>query len=182
MDSHTPQTSFTQNIHGMPLAALLGEGVPELCQLLDDQPKLKPQNVCLIGVRSYEYGERKFLEQLGVRIYYIDEVQERGLSVVVKEAYELVNRFTCGFGLSIDMDAMDPDDAPGVGCREPGGIHGNDLIYALSHMPRNKPCLGMEITEYNPMLDVDNKTAHLLISLLALHPASRGACDGRSPN
>lgn len=170
MDSHTPETSLSQNIHGMPLAALLGHGVPELCHILDDKPKLKPQNICLIGIRSYEIGERRFLEQLGVRIYYIEEVHERGLNIVVNEAYEHVNRQTCGYGLSIDMDAMDPEDAPGVGCREPGGISGKDLIYALNHLPQSKPCLGMEITEYNPILDEDNKTAHLLISLLGLHP------------
>lgn len=174
MDSHTPETSQTQNIHGMPLAVLLGHGVPGLCQLLDGKPKLKPENVCLIGVRSYESGERRFLEQLGVRIYYIEEVQERGLNIVVNEAYEQVNRHTCGYGLSIDMDAIDPDDAPGVGCREPGGMSGQDLIYALNHLPKSKRCVGMEITEYNPILDEDNKTAHLLISLLGLHPGLRG--------
>ena len=170
MDSHTPKTSITQNIHGMPLAALLGEGAIDLCQILDDQPKLKSQNVCLIGVRSYEEEERQFLESLGVRIYYIEEIKKRGLNSVVNEAYELVNRHTCGFGISIDMDIMDPEDAPGVGCRESGGIHGKDLLDTLTHIPQTKPCLGMEITEYNPLLDKDNKTAHLLISLLGLYP------------
>lgn len=166
MDSHTPETSMTQNLHGMPLATLLGYGVPELCQLLDMQPKLKANNVCVIGVRSYEAAERQLLEQLGVRIYYMEEVQARGLRSVMLEAYARVTAHTCGFGISIDMDGIDPADAPGVGYREPGGLSGQALLDALSELPRHSRFLGVEITEYNPIRDIDNKTAHLLIEFL----------------
>jgi arginase len=166
MDSHSPNTSETQNLHGMPLASLLGHGVPELCQLLDNEPKLKPHNVCLVGIRSYESGERQLLEQLGVRVYYIEEVHQRGLTVVLQEAYAQITQQTCGFGVSIDMDAIDPSDAPGVGCREVGGFSGQALLDALTSLPRNNPLLGIEIAEYNPLLDIDNKTALLIVKLL----------------
>lgn len=168
MDSHIPSTSMSQNIHGMPLAALLGHGVSDLCHLLDDAPKLKPENVCLIGVRSYEAGERLLLEQLGVRIYYIEEIRERGLTAVMSEAYAQVTANTCGIGISIDLDAIDPKDAPGVGCREPGGFTGEALQQALQVLPKSKPLLGIEIAEYNPLLDVEHKTALLLIALLQI--------------
>lgn len=167
MDSHTPSSSLSQNLHGMPLAALLGHGTPALCQLLDEQPKLKAQNVCLIGIRSYEAPERLLLEQLGVRVYYMEEIQERGLSTVVNEAYDTVSAHTCGIGISIDMDAIDPQEAPGVGCREEGGLSGQALREALQHLPKCAPLLGVEIAEYNPILDTDSKTARLLIELLA---------------
>lgn len=166
MDSHTPETSMTHNIHGMPLAALLGHGIPELCRLLDDQPKLKAQNICLIGIRSYEAGERALLEKLGVRIYYMDEVQERGLASVMQEAYQRVAANTCGVGISIDMDAIDPNDAPGVGYREPEGLLGKDLLVALSALPNRSRLLGFEIAEFNPIEDSCDKTAHLLIDLI----------------
>lgn len=168
MDSHTPSTSLSQNIHGMPLAVLLGHGNPSLCNLLDDQPKLQPQNVCLVGVRSYEQPERLLLEELGVRIYYMDEVNQRGLSAVIHEAYSQISAHTCGVGFSIDMDALDPEDAPGVGCREPGGLNGQALCQALRSLPKKNRMrlLGVELTEYNPIVDIDNKTAYLLIELL----------------
>lgn len=166
MDSHTPATSLTHNLHGMPLAALLGHGIPELCQLLDDQPKLKAQNICLLGIRSYEAGERALLENLGVKIYYMDEVQERGLVLVMQEAYERVAANTCGVGISIDMDAIDPSDAPGVGYREPDGLLAKDLLAALSALPNRSHLLGFEITEFNPLEDLRDKTAHLLIDLI----------------
>lgn len=167
MDSHTPSSSLSQNIHGMPLATLLGHGAPGLCQLLDDHPKLKAKNVCLIGVRSYEVPERHLLEQLGVRIYYMDEVRDRGLSTVVNEAYDTVSAHTCGVGISIDMDAIDPREAPGVGCPEKGGLSGQALRQVLQYLPKHVRLLGVEIAEYNPILDTDSKTARLLIELLA---------------
>ncbi len=166
MDSHTPDTSMTQNMHGMPLAVLLGHGVPSLCHLLDAHPKLKPQNVCLVGIRSYELGEQQLLERLGVRIYYMNDVQKRGLTPILQEASEHLAAQTCGFGITIDMDAIDPSDAPGVGYREPDGLDGQQLLSALRHMPHKERLLGLELTEYNPIRDIDNKTAHLLIGLI----------------
>lgn len=166
MDSHTPETSETQNIHGMPVAHLLNQGVSRLCRILDDQPKVKPQHMCLIGIRSYEIGEQQLLERLGVKIYYMEEVSQRGIQTILNEAVEHVRAQTCGFGVSIDMDAIDPKDAPGVGYREEGGIRGQELQDALRCMPHKKQLLGLEITEFNPLQDQGDKTAKLLANLI----------------
>ena len=119
MDSHTPHTSPTGNIHGMPLACLLGYGMPLLINMLDEEPKLKPEHVCLIGIRSFEAGEAALLKELKVRIFYIEEVIERGLAAVMEDAIKIASTGTAGFGVTIDIDSMDPSDAPGTGVVEP---------------------------------------------------------------
>jgi arginase len=166
MDSHTPETSETQNIHGMPVAHLLGKGVPSLCQLMDAQVKVKPENICLIGIRSYESGEAELLKTLGIKVYFAEEVLQRGIDVVFEEAIQHVKRQTNGFGVSIDMDAIDPEDAPGVGCREPGGINGQQLVQSLNGLAQREPLLAIELTEYNPLHDIEAKTAKLMVELL----------------
>lgn len=166
MDSHTLETTTSQNFHGMPVAHLLGKGEASLHQLLDNSPKLKPENLCLIGVRSYQTSEAKLLAQLGVKVFFIEEVQQRGIDDVLAQACVLVNRTTCGMGISIDLDAIDPDDAPGVGCREPGGISAEALIRALKAVDKNIPLLGLEIAEFNPLADQDGKTARLVADLI----------------
>lgn len=166
MDSHTPETSGSQNIHGMPVAHLLGEGLPSLAQLLDSDAKIKPENLCLIGIRSYQKGEADLLARLGVKIYFMEEVIQRGIQVVLLEAQQHVSRHTCGVGISIDLDAMDPMDAPGVGYREPGGIAGDSLVSGLHELAQRHEFLALEVTEYNPLLDDHGKTARLLVALL----------------
>lgn len=166
MDSHTPDTSLTKNIHGMPFAHLLGYGIPSLCQIFDNEPKLKPENVCLIGIRSYEANEAEFLARLGVKIYFMAEVQQRGLEKVMLEACQQVTASTCGFGISIDLDAIDPWDAPGVGYRESGGLNGQALIHGLQTIPKQQ-LLALELAEYNPIRDEENgKTARLLVDIM----------------
>lgn len=166
MDSHTPDTSISQNIHGMPVAHLLGFGDKKLSQLFDSLPKIKPENLCIIGVRSYESGEASLLERLGVKVFFMDEIQKRGVSVVLQEAYQLISNSTCGFGISIDLDSIDPVDAPGVGCPEPNGIMGTEIITALHTLQPRHPLLGLEIAEFNPLKDNNGKTAAVLVDLI----------------
>ncbi len=166
MDSHTPDTSTTQNIHGMPVAHLLGEGYMEFTHLFDHGSKIKPHNICLIGVRSFEKGEAARLARLGVKIYYMNEIKERGIDTVLNEACEYVCKSTYGFGISIELDAIDPIDAPGVGCPESGGIQGSALVNALKQLVPNKPLLGLEIAEYNPLRDENQITAQLAVDLI----------------
>lgn len=118
MDSHTKQTSQTGRIHGMPLACLLGFGDAKLTSILHQGPKIKPDNLCLIGVRSYEAGEAALLNQLNIRVYYMDEVRQRSFKTVFKEAVQQIKKNTIGFGLSVDIDSIDPKEAPGVGVPE----------------------------------------------------------------
>ena len=174
MDSHTAESSPSQNIHGMPLAHLLGFGDRALYSILDSQPKIKPENVCLIGIRSYEAHERELLERLGIKIYYMHDVLEQGLDAIFTKACQQVSAGTCGFGITIDLDGIDPVDAPGVGCREAGGIRSAELLQALQNMKYKQHLLGLEIAEFNPMRDETAKTAKLLIDLIqAIYGSSR---------
>ncbi|MDF1757946.1 MAG: arginase [Legionellaceae bacterium] len=165
MDCHTPHTSETKNIHGMPLAHLLGEGSTEFINLFEEIPALKPENVCLVGIRSYESGEQKTLEKLGVNVFYMDDVKKHGVTNVLAKAYSLVSKSTCGVGISLDLDGIDPSDAPGVGCPEPGGIDGLELVQGLKAMVSDVDILGMEIVEYNPIEDINGKTVKLALEL-----------------
>lgn len=166
MDSHTPETSETKNIHGMPLAHLLGKGDTHLVNLFDTMPALKPENVCLIGARSYEAGEEALLNSLNVKIIGMDEINRDGIRAAIQTAVEHVSRHTIGFGISLDLDGIDPLDAPGVGCPVPSGISGQELVSAFENIPMIKAHLGLEIVEYNPIKDVDHQTAKLAVELL----------------
>ncbi|MCX7120247.1 MAG: arginase [Gammaproteobacteria bacterium] len=165
MDSHTRQTTSTDNIHGMPLAILLGQGETALTGILSSTPKLKPENVVLIGIRSYESGEEALLKKLGVKIFYMDDIHKMGMHEVIKQAVAIVTRNTACFGVSIDLDGFDPIDAPGVGTRAPSGIRAAEFLpefHLIAHHPK---LIGADIVEFNPTLDLDHKTEKLAIAL-----------------
>jgi len=167
MDSHTPETTLSGNLHGMPVACLLGYGEGALTKLCDDLPKLQPENICLIGIRSYEQGEVNLLKKLNVKIFYMDEVKQRGITAVLQEAREIVSRNTTGYGISIDIDSMDPHDAPGTGVAEPDGIVANDLCAALTRYAQDPYLIGLEIAEFDPRRDHEHMTEKLVIKLIA---------------
>ena len=166
MDSHTFETSESGAIHGMPLAALLGEGDVKLTQILDTQPKLLPEYTALVGIRSFEHGEQKNLEKLGVRIFYMDEILQRGLSVVMQEAFHIVSKAPAGYGISIDLDALDPKDAPGVGSLEENGIRLIELTQALKNITQLQSPLALDIMEFNPELDKNHQTENAIGDLM----------------
>lgn len=166
MDAHTMETTPSQAYHGMPLAVLLGHGDPTLVDLLGKGPILRPEHVCLIGVRSYEEGEANLLKQLGVRIFFMEEVEERGFEVVFKEALAIVNKDTKSYGLSIDLDAFDPMEAPGVGTPAPRGLKQRDVLPALLQAKNDPALKAFEIVEYNPDRDKNDKTLYLMRDIL----------------
>jgi arginase len=159
MDSHTFATTPSGQIHGMPLAALLGHGDATLTGIDGPGAKLRPGQVCLIGVRSYEAGEAALLHQLGVRVFDMDEVRRRGLAVVFDEALAIVKTGTAGYGVSIDLDALDPEEAPGTGTPVPGGLQRAELAAALTQLAGDPAFIAMEIVEYNPRRDRGHATA-----------------------
>lgn len=167
MDSHTPQTSVSGAYHGMPLACLLDKGLPALRNIGTKGAKILPEHVCLVGVRSYEAAEALLLKQLGVRVFFMEEIKQRGLSAIMDEAVSIVKN-TAGFGISIDLDAIDPVDAPGVGSPTQDGLQAEQLIKNLTHMAKQGNYVGTEITEYNPFRDVNDKTANLIIDLVCV--------------
>jgi arginase len=167
LDSHTPQTSESGAIHGMPLAALLGHGAPALTQIRDAEPKLLPQHVVVVGARSYEPAERALLDQLGVRVIDAAEVARTGLRAVMAEAIRVVTSGTAAFGVTLDLDAFDPAVAPGVGTPEMDGLTTHGMTHALAACARDARFAAFELVEYNPRHDKGGITAHLALDLLA---------------
>lgn len=167
MDAHTMETTPSQAYHGMPLAILLGFGDQSLVNLLEKGPMLNPAHLCLIGIRSYEEGEAALLKRLGVRIYYMQDVEERGFEDIFQEALDHVKKGTKGFGLSIDMDGFDPLEAPGVGTPAPNGLKAANVLPALSRVSNDPFFKALEIVEYNPDRDRDTKTLLLMGDLLS---------------
>ena len=169
MDSHTPQTTETGNIHGMPLAVLLGHGEAELTHISDPHPKIKPENLALIGIRDFERGEAELLKELNVRIYFMEEVADRGVDVVMEEALKIVSRNTIGYGFSFDLDGLDPRFISAVGTPVDNGISPDAFLSTLSLLEQFPP-LAFEIVEYNPSLDPELKTLYFIQQLLqAIH-------------
>jgi arginase len=165
-DSHTPETSLTGRIHGMPLASLLGYGLPNLTQIMHPKSKIKPENVCLIGVRSFEEGEAELLKRLNVRVYYMEEVKRLGINKVLQEAIAYVKQGTVGYGISLDLDGIDPIDAPAVSVPEADGINGQALLLAMALLANDRELLGFEIVEFIPENDIGHRTEKLLVQLL----------------
>lgn len=167
MDAHIPETTPSHAIHGMPVALLLGYGKEELINVASRGRKISPQHFVLLGVRSYEIEEAELLQNLGVRVYKMDEVRERGFPEVFKEALDIVTKGTEGFGISIDLDVFDPLIAPGVGTPAPNGLNEDEFLTEFSLLKNNPHFKALEIAEYNPDRDVDHKTAYLIGKLLA---------------
>ena len=164
LDSHTPDTSHSGALHGMPLACLLGVG-PE--KLTDGATILQPQHVAVIGARSFEPEEYALLKGLGVRVFFMEEIARRGLDDVMQEALTIVQNGTAGFGLSLDLDAIDPLDAPGVSTPSPSGLRATELASVLARLRDHPGLLALEIAEYDPYRDEDGKTASVVIELLS---------------
>ena len=161
MDCHTPRTSHSKNMHGMPLAFLLGEVSDFLPQ------KIKPENLCLIGINSYEKEEHELLNKLGCKVFYAEEVEKFGIENILPEAHKIVSTNTCGFGMSFDVDAFDSSIAPGTGYMNPNGLIFNKTFEeALRVISNDSKFLGVEISEYIPNLDHNKKTIDLIKSII----------------
>jgi arginase len=165
LDAHTPATTPSMNAHGMSAAALLGHGHPAFLEICGGA--VRPENLCYIGVRSYEAAEMALLRGLGVRVVRMAEVKARGLASVLAEAQAIATRGTAGFGVTIDLDGFDPADAPGVGLREPDGLRAQETCQALRRLAGDDRLQAVEIVEYIPEFDQDHRTAHLVRDLLA---------------
>jgi len=166
LDSHTPETSITGNLHGMPLATLLGYGHESLVNLVAESPVLKPEATAVIGVRSMEKGELELLQKLGVRLYFMPEIKKRGLRNVINEAQQIVTSQSAYFGISIDLDAFDPQQVPGVNTAEPEGLNVNSLLTTLEQIHTHKGFIGVEIAEFNPLNDKKHISLHVIEQLL----------------
>ncbi|MCC6472255.1 MAG: ornithine--oxo-acid transaminase, partial [Burkholderiales bacterium] len=177
LDAHTHQTSHSGRLHGMPLAALLGQGGEGLCA---ERAVLQPQHVCVVGARSFEPEEAALLAALGVRVYSMREIEQRSLKAVLEEALARVRGGTAGYGVSIDLDAVDPADAPGVTTPVPHGLRGEALSAVLGELAGGAPPLAVEIAEFDPHRDIGGVTARLVLQLAASLLAAAKTVKGPS--
>ncbi|HSQ06056.1 MAG TPA: arginase [Burkholderiales bacterium] len=171
MDSHTPATSYSGMPHGMPLAALLGCGgsrrlAAQVASILTEG-QISPAHTALVGIRSFQPEEAQLLTRLGVKCFGMEDIHARGVDAILNEAVTLARQASAGYGLSIDLDAIDPRDAPGVGTPEPDGIASRDLANALARCMGDPHLIGLEIVEYNPFRDVEQRTVAVIEDLLA---------------
>lgn len=162
LDAHIHETSPSQAIHGMPVASLLGFGDKSLKNFTDTVGNLNPKNLVYIGTRSFETGEQALLKRLGVKIYYMDEVKERGFANVFKEAKQYVTHNTPFYGISLDIDAFDPEEVPGTGSKESDGLRKKDTFPSLFNLLNDPHLVCFELAEFNPHLDEGNRTLSFL--------------------
>jgi arginase len=165
-DMNTPETSPSGNVHGMPLACCLGQGPSELINIFDYAPKVEGHHTALIGIRDVDQRERDLVRSSGVTAFTMRDIDERGLRSVMEQAITIATNGTAGFHLSFDMDAVDPDEAPGVGTPVRGGITYREAHLAMETICDCGQMVSMEIVEVNPVLDEANRTALLGVELV----------------
>jgi arginase len=165
-DMNTPETSPSGNIHGMPLAVLLGYGAPELTNVANFAPKLDPALCVHIGARDIDRDERELVAKLGIRFMTMREIDERGMSVCIDEAIEIASRASGGYAVTFDVDALDPGDAPGSGTLVRGGLTYREAHLAMEKIADAGGMRSLEVVEINTALDVNNKTAELGVELI----------------
>lgn len=165
-DMNTPDTTHSGNIHGMPLAVALGKGAPELVNLGGFAPKLNPEHVVLIGIRDLDLEEKKIVKEIGVKTFTMTDIDELGMSAVIRQAIEIAGAGTAGIHLSFDFDGLDPEVAPGVGTPVKGGIRYREAHLLMEKLALTRRLIGLEMVELNPILDIRNKTAELGVELI----------------
>ncbi|KKB33770.1 arginase [Bacillus thermotolerans] len=165
-DLNTAETSPSGNIHGMPLAVSLGIGHPTLTNIADYSPKVKPENIVIIGARSLDEGERELIRERGIKVFTMHEIDRLGMTKVMEEAIAYLKERTDGVHLSLDLDGLDPSDAPGVGTPVLGGISYRESHLAMEILEESKIITSAEFVEVNPILDEKNKTATVAVALM----------------
>jgi arginase len=165
-DMNTPESSPSGNVHGMPLAAVMGYGAPELVELLGFKPKVEPQNISLVGIRDLDSQEKKLVKKSGVHVFTMRDIDERGMREVMSEALRYAIDDTDGVAVSLDMDFVDPSDAPGVGTPVRGGVTYREAHLAMEMIADSEAMVSMEIVEINPVIDEHNRTALLGVELV----------------
>ena len=163
-DFNTPETSPSGNIHGMPLAALVGRGAPELVNIGYEGRKVHEVHIVQIGIRSLDEGERAALKRSGVHVYTMRHVDELGMAAIARQALDRL-RHLPHIHISLDMDSLDPDEAPGVGTPVPGGLSYREAHLLMEILSDSGRIRSLDIVEINPILDTMNRTAELAVGL-----------------
>jgi arginase len=165
-DMNTPESSPSGNVHGMPLAAIMGYGAPELVDLLGFKPKAEPGNIVIVGARDMDAQERKIVKKSGIHVFTMRDIDERGMREVMSDALKYAMDDTAGIAVSLDMDFVDPSDAPGVGTPVRGGVTYREAHLAMEMIADTESMVSLEVVEINPILDEHNRTALLGVELV----------------
>jgi arginase len=165
-DMNTPESSPSGNVHGMPLAAIMGYGAPELVDLLGFKPKAEPGNIVIVGARDLDAQERKIVKKSGIHVFTMRDIDERGMREVMSDALKYALDDTAGIAVSLDMDFVDPADAPGVGTPVRGGVTYREAHLAMEMIADTESMVSLEVVEINPILDEHNRTALLGVELV----------------
>ena len=165
-DFNTPETSPSGNIHGMPVAALVGEGASPLVEVGATRPALKTSQIVQIGIRDLDAAERERLIRSGINVFTMRHVDELGMAVVARQALDRL-RHLPRIHVSLDMDSLDPAEAPGVGTPVPGGLTYREAHLLMEILGDSGRVTSLDIVEINPILDEMNKTAELAVELAA---------------
>ena len=164
-DINTPGSSPSGNVHGMPLGAIMGLFESPLTDLYGFSPKVQPQNCVLVGIRDVDNHERENIKKSGVHVFTMRDIDERGMRSVMEEALRIAGRGTVGYHVSLDLDWIDPEDAPGVGTPVWGGATYREGHLAMEIIADHGRMLSFELVEVNPVLDERNQTAELAVEL-----------------
>lgn len=165
-DMNTPESSPSGNVHGMPLASIMGFGPPQLVGLASVKPMVEPRNVALVGIRELDSKERRFAKESGVHVFTMRDLDERGMREVMAEALRFAGDDTAGIAVSLDMDFVDPSDAPGVGTPVRGGATYREAHLAMEMIADSHSMVSFELVEINPVIDLHNATALLGVELV----------------
>jgi arginase len=165
-DMNTPDSSPSGNVHGMPLAVIMGYGAPELVDLLGFKPKAEPGNIVIVGARDLDAQERKIVKKSGIHVFTMRDIDERGMREVMSDALKYCMDDTAGMAVSLDMDFVDPSDAPGVGTPVRGGVTYREAHLAMEMIADSEAMVSLEIVEINPIIDEHNRTALLGVELV----------------
>jgi arginase len=165
-DINTPETTLSGNIHGMPIAHLLGLGHPDLSSIAPFKPVLDKSKVVLVGLRDVDPGEKETIRKLGIRCFTMRDIDEFGMKSVIQEAIKIASNETAGIHVSCDMDWIDPSYAPGVGTSVRGGGSYREAHLAMEMIADTQKMISIEVTEVNPVFDQHNMTAELAVEML----------------
>lgn len=165
-DVNTPATSRSGNVHGMPLAALLGHGDKAMAGISGAAPALRASDVALVGLRDLDVPERQHIQKWGLSAFTMRSLDEKGTRKVIEEAIHVALRDTAGIWISFDMDVIDPEEAPGVGTAVPGGMTYREAHLAMEMFADTGKLIGLDLVEVNPVLDERNRTAEIACELI----------------
>jgi arginase len=165
-DMNTPESSPSGNVHGMPLASIMGYGPAELVDLMGFKPKAEPGNIVIVGARDLDAQERKIAKKSGIHVFTMRDIDERGMREVMSDALKYAMDDTAGIAVSLDMDFVDPSDAPGVGTPVRGGVTYREAHLAMEMIADSEAMVSLEVVEINPIIDEHNRTALLGVELV----------------